>query len=84
MTADEARGLIIGLMTEIAPDVDTSAIDASADLCDGIELDSMDFLNLITGISDSIGVEIPERDYPKLATLSGFISYLTASSLASQ
>jgi acyl carrier protein len=36
----------------------------------------MDFLNVVTAIAERTGVEVPERDYPKLVTLDGFTAYL--------
>ncbi len=36
----------------------------------------MDFLNFITALHEALGVDIPEADYPRLATLAGCIEYL--------
>jgi len=36
----------------------------------------MDFLNLVTGLSERFEIDIPEIDYPKLATLGHAIDYL--------
>jgi len=62
----------------IAPEVEFDSIDPTADLRDAIDIDSMDFLNLVTALHERLGVEIPEADYPKLATLQGVIDYLAA------
>ena len=53
---------------------DTS--DPATDLREQIDLDSMDMLNLMIAIHETAGVDIPEADYPQLATLSGCVSYL--------
>jgi acyl carrier protein len=60
---DDAHALLGRLLQEIAPEID---------------LDSMDFLNLVTALSEETGIEVPERDYPRLATLDGFVDYLVA------
>jgi hypothetical protein len=36
----------------------------------------MDFLNWVTAMHVRLGVDIPERDYPKLSTLAGAVEYL--------
>jgi len=62
----------------IAPEVDLKTIDASADLREALDIDSMDFLNFITAIHHRLGLDIPEIDYPKLVTLDGALHYLEA------
>jgi hypothetical protein len=51
---------------------------AAQALQDELDLDSMDFLNLMVGIHEQTGVEVPERDYPKVAHLDGLLDYLVA------
>jgi len=38
----------------------------------------MDFLNFAIGLHEELGVEIPPRDYPRLATLASAVDYLKA------
>jgi acyl carrier protein len=38
----------------------------------------MDFLNLVIDLHRRTGVEVPETDYPKLATLDSAVAYLAA------
>lgn len=42
------------------------------------DIDSMDFLNFVIGLHKELKVEIPEADYPKLATLDGCVNYLAS------
>jgi acyl carrier protein len=65
-------------LAEIAPEVDFDQLAPDVELRDQVDLDSMDFLNLTQAIADATGVEIPERDYPRVATLSGLLAYLDA------
>ena len=65
-------------LNNIAPEVDLATVDPAADLREAVDIDSMDFLNLVTALHHRTGIEIPETDYPKLATLSGILAYLEA------
>jgi acyl carrier protein len=76
MTVDEVRTVLLDELGNIAPEADLSALDAKADLRESLDIDSMDFLNWVTAIHARLGVDIPERDYPKLATLANAIEYL--------
>lgn len=76
--ADRVGGLLEDLVTSIAPDADLGAVSRSAPLQEVLDLDSMDFLRLVTRIADETGVEIAESDYPLVSTLDGLGSYLTS------
>lgn len=77
-TRDEAFAAVGNAFADVAPDVDLQAIDRRVDLLAEADLDSMDFLNILTAIDTDLGVAIPERDYPKVRTLDGLLDYLTA------
>jgi acyl carrier protein len=79
---DDARSLLGRLLHRIAPEVDLAAADPDAGLQDEFDLDSMDFLNLVTALHDETGIEVPERDYPRLATIGGWVTYVQAASSA--
>jgi acyl carrier protein len=79
MTADQQmRDVVIGALTQVAPEIDPAAIDPDAQLAEQLDIDSMDFLNVVVVIHERTGIEIPERDYPKLSTLSDAVTYLEA------
>lgn len=78
MSEQQFRDVVIRALTDVAPDIDPSAIDPDADLAEQLDIDSMDFLNVIVAIHEQTGIEIPERDYGKLATLTNAVSYLSA------
>ncbi len=73
---DDARALLAHLLRRIAPEVSLEEIDPAAPLQEAMDLDSMDFLNLVTALHEATGIEVPERDYPSLSTLDGFITYI--------
>jgi len=78
MNEADIRAVLREEIDNIAPDIDLETVDASADLREALDIDSMDFLNFVTAIHQRLGVDIPELDYPKLVTLNGAVSYLTA------
>jgi acyl carrier protein len=65
-------------LNNIAPEADIEAVEATADLREAIDIDSMDFLNFIIAIHHRLGIDIPELDYPKLVTRAGIAAYLEA------
>jgi len=75
---DELSEIVKQELNNIAPEVDLANIDPAADLREAVDIDSMDFLNLVTALHHRTGIDIPEIDYPKLDTLSGMIAYLEA------
>jgi acyl carrier protein len=75
-TEQDLRGIVIGVLIEVAPDIDPAAIDPDTELVEQLDIDSMDFLNIVVAINERTGIEIPERDYPKLSTLNEAVDYL--------
>jgi acyl carrier protein len=78
VSAVDIRAVVQEELGNIAPEMDVGTIDASADLREALDIDSMDFLNFITAIHRRLGVNVPEVDYPKLTTLDGAVAYLAA------
>lgn len=76
MTQDEIKDVVLQIIADIAPDEDLSSIEPDKSLREQIELDSMDFLDIVMELRKQYGVEVPEADYPQLATLDGCVSYL--------
>ncbi len=75
-TEEQLRKAVIRALVEVAPDIDPDAIDPDSDLYEQLDIDSMDFLNVVVAIRDQTGIEVPERDYPKLSTLNDAVAYL--------
>ncbi|MGO9321533.1 MAG: acyl carrier protein [Solirubrobacteraceae bacterium] len=78
MNEQELRDVVIRALTEVAPDIDPAGIDPEMDLADQLDIDSIDFLNVVVAVHEQTGIEIPERDYPKLSTLDDAVAYLLA------
>jgi acyl carrier protein len=76
MTDAEIRIAFLEELTQIAPDIAPCDVGDGDHLQDDLELDSMDFLNLVSALHKRLGVDIPEIDYPKIATLALGVVYL--------
>jgi acyl carrier protein len=72
----DARDLVDRLLRRVAPEADPAAADPDGALQEELDLDSMDFLNLVAALDDETGISVPERDYPRLASINGFVDYL--------
>ncbi len=77
MTDDDIRIAVLAVLRQVAPDADASTLDPEVPFQDQLDIDSVDFMNLMVGIEQKLGVDVPERDYPKVATLAGCVAYLT-------
>ena len=76
MTMEDVRKVILDIIAELAPDDDLSRLDDNVRIRDQVDLDSMDFLDIVMELRKRFGVLVPEQDYPKLATLRGCVQYL--------
>ena len=76
MSNETIRAAVIAELGNIAPDIDISTVAPDADIREALDIDSMDFLNFVTALHKKLGIDIPERDYPKLVTLDGAVAYL--------
>lgn len=76
MNETEAKRLVFDVLSGIAPEADLDALPGEARMRDELDLDSMDFLNFISGLHERTGLDIPEADYPMLFTLDGAVAYL--------
>ena len=76
MTKEEISQAVIDIINDILPEGDCSGIDPDVRLRDQLELDSMDFLDIVMELRKQYGVEVPEEDYPQLVTLNSCVKYL--------
>lgn len=76
MKEADVRALLAELIGEIAPEADLSSVGDDEDMREAIDLDSMDFNNLIIALHQRTGINVPEADYGKVVTLAGAIAYL--------
>lgn len=76
MKQDDIRAAFIEELTIIAPDITPEDVGDAINIQDDLGLNSMDVLNLVTALHRRLNVDIPEADYPKIATLSLAVAYI--------
>lgn len=78
MDTGEVRGAVQAAIASIAPETDWQRIRPGEPLREQIDLDSMDWLNLAVALHDRFGIDIPEADYARLATLEAIVAYVAS------
>ena len=76
MTLDEIRDEILDILEDISPDEDLDSLDDEKPFREQLELDSMDFLDIVMELRKRHRVQIPEEDYGNLASMSSTVTYL--------
>ena len=76
MNEAELRQHIFDAISEVAPEAEFDGLDPDDGLREQLDLDSMDFLNVVIALHEALGIDIPEADYPRLFTLNDAIGYL--------
>ncbi|MCH8852107.1 MAG: acyl carrier protein [Planctomycetes bacterium] len=76
MTDSEIRQIVVDIIEIIAPDADVSNIKDDVRLRDQLELDSMDFLDIVMELRKRFNIEVPEKDYQELISLGSCVAYL--------
>jgi acyl carrier protein len=69
---------VLDVLQSIAPEVDPASIAPGRALRQQVDLDSMDWLNVLVALNERTGVSIPEADYARLYTLDDLVGYLQA------
>lgn len=78
MNEEQARALAAEVLAGIAPEADLATVGDDEDLRQALDLDSMDFMNFVIGMSERSGVDVPEGNTPRLRTLRGLVAYLAS------
>mgnify|MGYP006279519649 CR=1 FL=1 len=77
MAPADIRKVILNILERIAPDEDLTNLDDSKPFREQMELDSMDFLDIVMELRKLYRVQIPEADYPNLISMDSTVTYLT-------
>jgi acyl carrier protein len=75
MADEEITTVLLRILQEMVPEEDVRTIKPDVRIRDQLDLDSMDFVNFLIAVDEELGVETPEKDYPKLATLDTCVAY---------
>ena len=76
MTIDEIKNVVLEIIQDIDDEADFTNLNPSEALRDQLDLDSMDFLDIVMELRKRYQIQIPEADYSQLATLDSCVSYL--------
>ncbi len=76
MNRDEIISRMMEIITKICQDEDFGDIDPDIPLRDQVELDSVDFLEIIMELHTRYGIDVPEEDFMELTTLNRCVDYL--------
>lgn len=76
MDQSELREQVLAILTRIAPDIDAASLQAELTFREQFDFDSMDFLNFCTALSQHFGLAIEDRDYLRLGSLAGCLSFV--------
>jgi acyl carrier protein len=76
MTTAEIREEILDILRDIVPDDDLSALQDELPFREQLELDSMDFLDIVMELRKRHRIQIPEEDYGQLASMASTVAYL--------
>ncbi len=76
MTIDEIKNVVLEILQDIDDEADFANLDPSGPLRNQLDLDSMDFLDIVMELRKRYQIQIPEADYPQLATLDSCVNYL--------
>jgi len=77
MSPAEIKEVVLDILANIAPDEDLSELKDEVPLREQLELDSMDFLDIVMELRKRYRVQIPEDDYIQLATMASTVTYLS-------
>ncbi|MBM9602906.1 acyl carrier protein [Desulfopila inferna] len=76
MTREAIKELILEIIADIDEDAEFDDLEPDKPLRDQLDLDSMDFLDIVMELRKRHQLQIPEEDYPQLATLNSCANYL--------
>ena len=76
MTAAEIKEAVLQILADIAPDEDLGQLKDDVAFREQLELDSMDFLDIVMELRKRYRIQIPETEYPELASMVSTVRYL--------
>jgi acyl carrier protein len=76
MTPAEISDAVLDILATINPDEDLSSLDDEQEFRDQLEMDSMDFLDIVMELRKRYRVQVPEEDYQHLVSMAKTVAYL--------
>jgi acyl carrier protein len=78
MNRDAVKAEVKNIFHKIAPDIEFDLLDLSQPLRDQVEMDSLDFYNVLVQIHKKLGVNVPDSVLIELNNMDALIDYITA------
>ena len=76
MTHQQVEDIVLDIISVVSPDADLSNVNSEEPLRDQLDMDSMDFLDIVMELRKRFKIEVPKEDYAQLASLASCASYL--------
>lgn len=76
MNEEEIKEIVFQLLKKISPDTEPSTLKPDENIRETLNIDSFDSLQFIVALNKKTGIEIPEEDYGKIATLQALLAYI--------
>jgi acyl carrier protein len=76
MTDEEIKLIVLRLLKKIAPDTEPEKLKPDDDIRHTLEIDSFDALQFVVALDEHFGIETPEADYGKIATMKNLVNYI--------
>ena len=76
MTPQKVKDIVMNIISIVSPDAELSKVKGDVPLRDQLDMDSMDFLDIVMELRKRYKIEVPKEDYPRLATIDSCVSYL--------
>ena len=76
MTEQEIRDTVLRALRNVAPEIDPATVAPDVPLREQVDIDSVDYLRVLVELNEKVGVDIPETDYARIATINQLVAYL--------
>ena len=76
MNREQIKDVLLEIIQDIDEDAEMDGLSAEKPLRDQLDLDSMDFLDIVMELRKRYKLQVPEADYPELASLDSCVNYL--------
>jgi len=74
MDEAEIKAAVLDTLKSIAPELEVGQLEPDQPLRRQVDLDSMDWQNVIAGLHEKVGVDIAAADYGSISTLDGLVA----------
>jgi acyl carrier protein len=76
MTRAQLRQAVLDALITVVPEARPAEINPAAPLREQLDIDSMDFMNFVMALDETLGVDVPEAEYGRLSTLDACVDYI--------